>query len=172
MKIYNNINRKRKLFLSICNRHKKKKISTSLLALLCLWIALNILLFIIGFRSSNLENTFKYFYPFNYNVREDSLWAYDISELLVYTFILPIVTYHILKFTFYNVNGKSRKRIMCYVWTFIAYCLGFAIVSIINDSEINKSYLILSKAIIMFYFAYYIGGVLYDCISEFVKKKT
>ena len=67
-------------------------------ALMGVWTIINILLYVRSSQLTSHGNRLAFFFPFNYNYSDHSPWAYDISELLVYTILLPLMIFLMMRY--------------------------------------------------------------------------
>ena len=75
------------------NLSKEAKICIGVYAV---WFLVNLVCIFLDYRS--LDYASEYFYPFTKEYKTHYIRHYDITEFLVYTFIVPIVLYGIYKF--------------------------------------------------------------------------
>lgn len=95
-----------------------------------LWVALNVLMLCLS--GEGVENPIKYFYPFNWNVAS-GLWAYDLSEFIIYGLLLPLLVISVVLYAFTRLNERARKRCIAYSTAFTVYCFLIAIVSLTGN---------------------------------------
>ena len=126
-------------------------------ALMGVWTIINILLYVRSSQLTSHGNRLAFFFPFNYNYSDYSLWAYDISELLVYTILLPLMIFLMMRYVLLNHEGEKRKRLIKYIIIFIAICFFLTIIAFFDNTAFIKLFFSAIKGAIIFYSAYYFG---------------
>ena len=137
---------------------KNKAVKIYSISLLCLWEMLNLYLLVISKGCVELADKILYIYPFHLNHQASCLWAYDISEFILYAIALPLIAIVFYVYVLMNFADKAKKKILMYFKLFLLCCLGFAIISLFDNSDIIEFYFACFKAIFNFIVAYEIGG--------------
>ena len=81
-------------------------------ALISVWTIINILLYLKASQLKEYGNRLEFCFPFNDNYSDHCLWTYDISELLVYTILLPLMIFLMMRYVLLNHEGEKRKRLI------------------------------------------------------------
>lgn len=135
---------------------KSKRNALFLRCMVALWILANLLLLVFALRKLPLGNRLYTFYPFNYN-HNVGVWAYDITEFVSYSIILPFLLYHL--FDFMWKHSKKRTQNVALFITII-YCLGFILLSFFYHPSMMELYISLLKAtlniLLVMYFIQYV----------------
>lgn len=134
-----------------------------------IWVILNIVLFQKSFESDGMGSQDKYFFPFNYRCSSTCLWAYNISEFVLYTIILPFVIIGMYKYALSMDDRKIKNRYARIIWIIIIYCFVFAIVAMFDDAVLIEFMLNIAKAIAKFLLVFYITCSILD---RLINKKS
>lgn len=103
------------------------------------WAAFCLSLLYSSYGLDPLENRFVYIYPFN-KVSIPGLWAYDVSEFILYGVVLPAAATAALWKRFFGAAEKLKKRITEFFLLF-PVIMGLLITSYIYDYVISMLYL-------------------------------
>ena len=95
--------------LVVLLKNKAAKIYS--ISLLCLWEMLNLYLLVISKGCVELADKILYIYPFHLNHQASCLWAYDISEFILYAIALPLVAIVFYAYVLMNFADKAKKKI-------------------------------------------------------------
>lgn len=126
-------------------------------ALISVWTIINILLYLKASQLKEYGNRLEFYFPFNDNYSDHCLWTYDISELLVYTILLPLMIFLMMRYVLLNHEGEKRKRLIKYIIIFIAICFFLTIIAFFDNAAFIKLFFSAIKGAIIFYSAYYFG---------------
>ena len=137
---------------------RNKATKVYVIYLFSLWEILNLCLLIISKGYIEVVDKILYVYPFRLNHQTSCLWAYDVSEFILYAIALPFVAIVFYVYVSMSFVGKAKKKILMYFKLFLLYCLGFAAISLFDNSDIIEFYFACFKAIFNFIVAYEIGG--------------
>ena len=137
---------------------RNKATKVYVISLFSLWEILNLCLLIISKGYIEVVDKILYIYPFRLNHQTSCLWAYDVSEFILYAIALPFVAMVFYVYVSMSFVGKAKKKILLYFNLFLLYCLGFTLVSLFNNLEIIEFYFACFKAVSNFIIAYEIGG--------------
>lgn len=144
--------------------HFKKKNIYFTSGIILLWITLNVVILNIASNDNSVDQ-FLYFYPFNYNTCP-GLWAYDISEFLVYGIILTLSVLFLISFILIHLQGKVRKICLRFCIAFVIYCFGFVFISIFYNPSLVGLYIAIFKGVIIFFIAFYFAGYIIEKIKS------
>lgn len=137
---------------------RNKATKVYVISLFSLWEILNFCLLIISKGYIELADKILYIFPFRLNHQTTSLWAYDVSEFILYAIALPSIAIVFYVYVSMCFVGKAKKKILIYFNLFLWYCLGFTFVSLFNNLEIIEFYFACFKAVSDFIIVYEIGG--------------
>lgn len=77
------------------------------LSIYSLWLLLNTVLLV---KSSTYEKeSITILFPFNYR-SDPGLWAYDLSEFICYSFVIPFLMYSYIKRHFLLANKLNKRE--------------------------------------------------------------
>ncbi len=94
-----------------------------------------------------------------------SLWAYDITEFIGYTLILPpIIAFLFKKFKRAEKNCFNKMIVFAFK-TYTIYCFGFVVIAYLDDSAVIEFYLTIAKAMAMMMVTYYVADDIWDVIK-------
>lgn len=152
-----------KLKKLLYNKKKNRKLEWGIWNI---WLLLNLSLLIIASRQTAIaDNRIVYIYPFNYHMANTSLWAYDITEFIGYTLILPpIIAFLFKKFKRAEKNCFNKMIVFAFK-TYTIYCFGFVVIAYLDDSAVIEFYLTIAKAMAMMMVTYYVADDIWDVIK-------
>lgn len=136
-----------------------------------IWLTLNVWILIGSNKLTAMDNRLDYFYPFSTYHYCSYLWEYDLSEFIVYSFLLPIGLLLIQKIIVSRYKDNAQRRGKTVFRIFIVYCFVFAIVSLLDCYEIIVLYAAIFKVAINIYIAYYMVNLIFDLFSDYRTKK-
>jgi len=159
-------NRKDRLFLKMTGTQNRWRYKNLGFLLLGVWMIINILLYIKSSQLAGPDDSHKFFYPFNYRYSESCLWAYDMFEFLIYTFLLPVGVFFMIRYALLCHEGKMRKRLIIYTCVFIALCFSFAAAAFTDNSAVIELLFSAVKGGVGFLIVYYFARYVFKGLSK------
>lgn len=127
------------------------------LALITLWILLNIISLVKSFSYNSIQSV-SVMFPFNYR-SDPGLWAYDFSEFIVYSCFIP----YLLCLYFKKCLLRIRKKVFVTILSFLAYC-NFVLLFMLFSDNYDMALLLVSiiGGALIFLFAMHIAEILFS----------
>lgn len=137
------------------------------LSIYSLWLLLNTVLLV---KSSTYEKeSITILFPFNYR-SDPGLWAYDLSEFICYSFVIPFLMYSYIKRHFLLANKLNNLKSWLFLFI-IAYC-DFVLLYLIVSDNYDVSFFLLSTigGLVLFLLSMHITKTFISMLSCFNRK--
>lgn len=87
-------------------------------------------------------------------------------EFLIYTFLLPVGVFFMIRYALLYHEGKMRKRLIRYTCMFIAVCFSFAAAAFTDNSAVIELLFSAVKGGVGFLIVYYFARYVFKGLSK------
>lgn len=127
------------------------------------WIALNAMVLYLS-SSILADNKFSTFFPVNY-MDAPGLWSYDVSEFVVYGFVVPLFLYVNVKYYHKHSKAKYVKAYDIALSVFVAFSFVLVVNALWGDDEVAKGVYVILRGC----FNVWLGVTFADAIFDLFK---